>query len=933
MCRLLTSRMISCVVVLICTLTISATVYAFGTTGQPSSAPFALLMRHDIDRAIASSDIAAAQASRRLMDSHPWVHPSHKIPVDFELGSFYLNRNMLQEARSIYSSLILQLIPHQQSEYRKRYLVLAYSKLGLVKSLMVRNSGDNQDAGLTELQQSERMAKGIDAIDLLPGIYNNFWSFYMIQSEYDQALAYLEKARVLLQDSADISQRASVYNHFGITYQAVDDFYHAQFNYRTALSQARLIGQTDFIARILNNLANTYTITGDHIKATRYYTEAAELLNTFSSNHAWAVAVFNLGKLASFTDRYGDAINHLNTVIPVFEETSATYLYKARILLAETHLRNQQVILANALLSDLEQLDSMHLMREDQIELELLKLKILLHQGESNRLQQGLDQFFNAHAESLSSSQHLTYLNLMIDSSTATGDSAQLNELFNDAVAVTQQFSKSLRHSEQDIYWTDLADSVYRKYIRHLLSQQDYPSSVPQVFSLLEQTRIKKYQPNRYRFDSAELTAETSRAYLDNRKRAILSETARDRERHLLDADIDKESASIAPEQVEIPTSRAFAIDQVRSQLMPHQALLYFYLSGDSSLVITVTSKHSSLSRLPRQALLSDTISKFRQTILNFEPYSSLSDPRFRQLSRSLVSEELIADEDITQLIIIPDQEINQLSFARLPMGVDQQALQYRPLVSRFQIIHAHSATDYFRQARANEQSRFSITVFADPRHDTRFNNIRTNDGNVLRLQQTGSEARAIMDLFAGHDTHLFQAESATMTNFLSSRFRESTIAHIATHSFSLPENPGLLAILASPEKDDPEQIHSLLTLDEISHHPFSSQLIVVSGCDTGIGFNVRGYGTWNYANTFIRNGAGSVITTLWPVSDRSTSKFMTRFYENLIASKGDVTRAITNTQQQMSHSGRYQHPINWAAFTYTSSKSGIQQEQITMIH
>jgi len=106
------------------------------------------------------------------------------------------------------------------------------------------------------------------------------------------------------------------------------------------------------------------------------------------------------------------------------------------------------------------------------------------------------------------------------------------------------------------------------------------------------------------------------------------------------------------------------------------------------------------------------------------------------------------------------------------------------------------------------------------------------------------------------------------------------------------------------------------------------ADLVVLNGC-----FTAAGGGTvdrhpdgddWvGLTRAFIYAGAPSVVATLWPVNDRSASRFMDRFYE-LLRAKGKG-EALAQTQRDMISglipgAAECADPYHWAPFVLIGS-------------
>ena len=78
---------------------------------------------------------------------------------------------------------------------------------------------------------------------------------------------------------------------------------------------------------------------------------------------------------------------------------------------------------------------------------------------------------------------------------------------------------------------------------------------------------------------------------------------------------------------------------------------------------------------------------------------------------------------------------------------------------------------------------------------------------------------------------------------------------------------------MASPLPDD------RLTADDITRSGLRADVVVLSGCATGDGRELRGEGVLGLTYGFLANGSNAVVASLWPVEDALTARFMEEFY------------------------------------------------------
>jgi CHAT domain-containing protein len=115
----------------------------------------------------------------------------------------------------------------------------------------------------------------------------------------------------------------------------------------------------------------------------------------------------------------------------------------------------------------------------------------------------------------------------------------------------------------------------------------------------------------------------------------------------------------------------------------------------------------------------------------------------------------------------------------------------------------------------------------------------------------------------------------------------------------------------------------------EVLYKPFTSNLVVISGCETTLGKEINGEGFNSLSRGLLSQGVGSVIGTIWSISDRATPEFMQAFYTHLKQQQGNVSLALKLTKQSFvtdSKLRRYRHPYYWAGFVLTSSNQSISE-------
>jgi CHAT domain-containing protein len=91
------------------------------------------------------------------------------------------------------------------------------------------------------------------------------------------------------------------------------------------------------------------------------------------------------------------------------------------------------------------------------------------------------------------------------------------------------------------------------------------------------------------------------------------------------------------------------------------------------------------------------------------------------------------------------------------------------------------------------------------------------------------------------------------------------------------PAHPMESRLLLNPSEPD-----GSLYLFEMMSLEVMSSLVILNACNTGTGELQVGEGIMSMARGFQYAGVPSVITTLWPIDDRSSSTIMNFFFQNL---------------------------------------------------
>lgn len=175
---------------------------------------------------------------------------------------------------------------------------------------------------------------------------------------------------------------------------------------------------------------------------------------------------------------------------------------------------------------------------------------------------------------------------------------------------------------------------------------------------------------------------------------------------------------------------------------------------------------------------------------------------------------------------------------------------------------------------------------------------------------------------------------NGTEESFLSMHGKAPRILHLATHGFyytpseaeevdylrGYSDAMSLSGLIMSGgnaawrgKKLPAGTLGGVLVANNIAHLDLSNtDMVVLSACQTGQG-NAIAEGLYGLQRAFKKAGVGTMVMTLWSVSDKVATEFMIKFYESLVENDWDKHKAFEQTKSYI----RTQHPdpYHWAAF------------------
>ncbi len=336
------------------------------------------------------------------------------------------------------------------------------------------------------------------------------------------------------------------------------------------------------------------------------------------------------------------------------------------------------------------------------------------------------------------------------------------------------------------------------------------------------------------------------------------------------------------------------AITELQKRLDNTTALLSFHLSENELLILIVTANNFTYYKSVIPNNFFAAIDSFKSAL---QP--AQAEQRYNgaivaaHLYQTLIAPVQSNLSQIKRLIIIPDDELNYLPFEAL------QDDNKKYLVERFAIQYQYS-TALLGKKETTLQTRgtLSFAPFAS-------NGYNDSSGIFLR------SLPASMQEVTGIRGTAFIDEQATKKKFLQS-VNQYNIIHLATHASVNNNDPPRSYIAFYPGNNDyklyANEIHNL-KLD-------STQLVILSACETGTGQLVKGEGLMSLSRAFAYAGCPNIITSLWKAEDKTTA-FITQRLHYYLDKHYSKDRALQQAKLDLLNNTeidpRFKSPVYWA--------------------
>jgi len=723
-------------------------------------------------------------------------------------------------------------------------------------------------------------------------VLNNMGTVYNLLGDPQKAFFYCQQVPPLARAEGDRGLEAVTLINMGNFYNLLDKPEQALAQLNQALALAQDIGDRRLQAAALTHTGTAYRLLGDQSKALEYLQRALQLRIAASDRQGEAITLNHFGRAFDIWHQPQKAIEYYDKALPIWRAVGD---------------RNGEVAALYGTALSESQLD--HLLPASQrTEAALAIIDTLRIKVNSRYLR----------ASYFASVQDLYKLHIDL--------LMRLHRMQPTAgfdIAALKTYEQARARSLIDMLAEASAD-IRQGVDPDLLARE---RSLQQMLSLEAERQMRLFGGQH-----TEEEASAERRKLEE----LLTQLAA----------IEAELKTRSPRYAALTQPAPLGLTEIQTAVTDDATLLLEYSLGEErSYLWAVTETSFSSYELPPRAVIEAAarhcyeLLTARNSYLKFETADEKRQ-RVRQadaeypnaataLSNMLLG-PVAAQLARKRLLVVPDGALEYLPFAAL--AVPHQA-SFVPLMVHNEVTSIPSASTLAvlrQELQGRTPAEKTVAVFADPVFDSsdeRLTGGRSAGGHHVasltdelpalpRLPYTRQEAEAILALAPPTGRKAALGFEANRSAAMNDDLRKYRIIHFATHSFLDSVHPELSGIVLSMLDQQGKPQNGFLRAHDIFNLRLGAELVVLSGCRTGLGKEVKGEGLYGLTRGFMYAGSQRVMVSLWDVQDQATATLMSNFYRDLLGpNRSSTAAALRAAQIAIWRQGRWQAPYYWAGF------------------
>jgi tetratricopeptide (TPR) repeat protein len=337
--------------------------------------------------------------------------------------------------------------------------------------------------------------------------------------------------------------------------------------------------------------------------------------------------------------------------------------------------------------------------------------------------------------------------------------------------------------------------------------------------------------------------------------------------------------------------------------------MLELVAGSDSSFIIELNNKGiQSVQVINADSALHNDIPAFMQRWFAGGPSAMMNEPRTFYAACYRIYQSVFKNRTWKKdlhYVLIPDGMFNYLPFDALVTAPEYQNnfSRWPYLIKQASLSQAYSLATWVAQQTAQYQSAAFTGFFVSKGQHTQQISLAIDDEHqALRKKIRGS----------------YYANATATCDAFNNITGSTGILHISTHGVSSASDAApYLQLYDKP-----------FYLFDLRYKNFSPALVVLSACKTADGSLLEGEGLNSISRGFTAAGAGSVLSGLWNLNDKTAISLMQGFYE-LLPQQPNAALALHYAKIQWlkvdSENTILKLPYYWAGFIYSGHLQKIQ--------
>ncbi|MDZ7261131.1 MAG: CHAT domain-containing protein, partial [candidate division KSB1 bacterium] len=816
---------------------------------------------------------------------------------------------------------------------------------------------------------SEAFQLGTEAIKVFQEIGNKKWietilgdlgMFYFEIGDYTNAWKYYEQAYTMACEINDKKDQARHLNNIGNISKNMGKYPEALEYFKRALAIDREVGNEWGAGIRLGNISELYCDLGDYLKAGEYSHQALMLSRRLGDRRSETINLTNTGNIYAYLNDYSKALEFyqqaLKTSIDIgYRQTQATALE----MIGDVYRNLGDYLKAKDYYEQARTL-------ADQIGDKRLKGYILNSLGNVSLKLTDFTQSAEFHRQALIVGKELNEVNILVEAHTGLAMAYENQKKYKQALTHYQHAVEKIESVRTELQieqhkLTFLATNIvtYERLI-NLLAAAPQKGYDKEAFHYAERAKSRAlldilFQGRAFH-NLAELpTALKQKLWIAEKKlenkhlelstELTKNEDARDKELvlSLYDEIESLQQARVQlwqelkekyPRYYQLTNPRLLTAQEVQRNILHDKQVLVEYLVGDDRIFIWILTRQHldfktiNLTRKELEARLAHISPIFKK---EKEITEDKIDHRWANFRLELLHElyQLLLEkpaarflETGVELIIVPDDLLYYFPFEILVTEIKGDKVHY--LVESHPISYASSASLLNPELQKERKAQQGLLAFGNPDFGEEQNKgfmewvsslvpfkslLRGN--RFKPLPNAEAEVRAIAENFKG--PAIFIGREATEERFkqMAPDFR---FIHLATHHLTDDRQPMYSKIVLAQTGEETEDGY-LQTYEVYNNLWLNADMVVLSGCNTGLGKLSRGEGLIGMTRAFLYAGVPSLVVSLWPVDDESTALLMKNFYQYLKTGLNKM-QALQKAKLDLIKSNDWkQDPFYWGPF------------------